>query len=85
MLVLGSMENSAVVLAFLLTKVRARPFHKTSPFMLVSDGEAYDDLSKQTMHKLMLIFGLYKRYYAPLFSRSISCPPGLSLRSFQLF
>jgi len=32
MLVLGSMENSAVVLAFLLTKVRARPFHKTSPF-----------------------------------------------------
>jgi hypothetical protein len=34
MLVLGSMENSAVVLALLLTKVRARPFHKTSPFTL---------------------------------------------------
>jgi hypothetical protein len=33
MLVLGSMENSAVVLALLLTKVRARPFHKTSPFI----------------------------------------------------
>jgi hypothetical protein len=38
MLVLGSMENSAVVLALLLTKVRARPFHKTSPLTHVRNS-----------------------------------------------